>query len=126
MKNSFPKDPRFVQGRIKSVQYAVQGAWHLLRTEHSVMAQTALGVLFCGLGYALHITLNQWLAQIIVFGMVLAVESLNTALEKMADFVHPDFHPAIGTIKDMAAGAVFFAAMAALAVLGLIYIPYLL
>ena len=37
--------------------------------------------------------------------MVLVAEALNTAVEKIADFVHPDFHIKIGFIKDIAAGA---------------------
>jgi diacylglycerol kinase (ATP) len=53
----------------------------------------------------------------------LSIESLNTAVEKIADFIHPDFHEKIGFIKDIAAGAVMFAAMAAIAVGLLIYVP---
>jgi len=37
--------------------------------------------------------------------------------------VHPDFHNKIGYIKDVAAGAVFFAAIAAVIVGCIIYIP---
>jgi len=126
MESTFAKDTRFFQGRIKSVQYAIKGAWLLLRTEHSVMVQTCIGIGCCILGYWLQITSTQWMIQILTFGLVLGVESVNTAIEKIADFVHPDFHPAIGRIKDMAAGAVFFVAMASMIVLGFIYIPYLL
>jgi len=61
--------------------------------------------------------------QILAFGLVLSVESLNTAVEKVADFIHPEFHEKIGFIKDIAAGAVMFAALAAIAVGLLIYVP---
>ena len=61
--------------------------------------------------------------QILAFGLVLAVESLNTAVEKVADFIHPEFSNRIGLIKDIAAGAVFFAAIAAISVGLLIYVP---
>ena len=64
--------------------------------------------------------------QILAIGLVLAVEGLNTAVEKIADFIHPEFHEKIGFIKDIAAGAVFFAAMTAIAIGSLIYIPKLL
>jgi len=56
-------------------------------------------------------------------GLVLSIEGLNTAVEKIADFIHPNFHDKIGFIKDVAAGAVFFAAVAAIAVGLIIYIP---
>jgi diacylglycerol kinase (ATP) len=61
--------------------------------------------------------------QILAFGLVLGIESLNTAVEKIADFVHPDFHKRIGFIKDIAAGAVLFAAFSAIAIGLLIYVP---
>ena len=38
--------------------------------------------------------------------LVLAAELFNTALERLADHLHPEHHPAIGTAKDCAAGAV--------------------
>jgi len=41
--------------------------------------------------------------------IVLAVELLNTALEKLCDHVCPQHHPTIGTIKDMGSAAVMFA-----------------
>ncbi len=50
----------------------------------------------------------------------MSIEGLNTAAEEIADFVHPNFHAKIGLIKDIAAGAVFFAAV----IVGcIIYIP---
>jgi diacylglycerol kinase (ATP) len=53
----------------------------------------------------------------------MSVEGLNTAVEKVADFIHPEYHEKIGFIKDIAAGAVFFSALTAVAVGLLIYLP---
>ena len=77
--------------------------------------------------YAVYFGINrmEWMMQILVFGLVLGIEGLNTAVEKIADFVHPDFHQRIGFIKDIAAGAVFFAALTALVIGCIIYFPYL-
>jgi diacylglycerol kinase (ATP) len=63
--------------------------------------------------------------QILAIGLVLGIEGLNTAVEKIADFVHPDFHERIGFIKDIAAGAVFLAALTAITIGCIIYFPYL-
>lgn len=118
------QDHTFVTGRVKSVRYAVAGAWKLLTTEHSIMVQATLGVLLTFAGFYFHITKWEWLAQTLAIGLVLAIEGVNTAVEKIADFIHPNYHERIGFIKDIAAGAVFFAAMSALAVGGIIYVPY--
>ena len=64
--------------------------------------------------------------QLIVTAMVLVAEASNTAIEKMADFVHPDYHKKIGFIKDIAAGAPAFAALFAVIVATIIYVPKIL
>ena len=119
----FEKDNTFVKGRLKSMKFAAVGAYKLITTEHSVMVQSSLAVIMIVAGFYFHISREEWMIQILAFGLVLAVESLNTAVEKIADFIHPEYHSKIGFIKDIAAGAVMFAAMAAIAVGLLIYVP---
>jgi diacylglycerol kinase (ATP) len=119
----FEKDNSFLTGRLKSVGFAVKGAYKLITTEHSVMVQFSLAVIMVIAGFYFDIDRYEWIMQILAFGLVLGIESLNTAVEKMADFVHPEFHDKIGFIKDIAAGAVMFAALAAIAVGLLIYVP---
>lgn len=121
----FQKDTTFLKGRLKSVTYAYKGALKLISTEHSVMVQFSLGVIMTIAGFYFQITSTEWLFQILAIGLVLSVEGLNTAIEKIADFVHPNYHERIGFIKDIAAGAVFFAAMTAIAIGLTIYIPYI-
>lgn len=117
------QDKRFVSGRIKSVGFAVKGAFKLVTTEHSVMVQFSIMILMIFAGFYFHISREEWMLQILAFGLVLAIEGLNTAVEKIADFIHPEFHNKIGFIKDIAAGAVLFAAFSAIAVGALIYVP---
>jgi diacylglycerol kinase (ATP) len=119
----FEKDNTFFSGRLKSIGFAVKGAYKLITTEHSVMVQSSIAVVMIIAGFVLHISREEWMMQILAFGLVLGVESLNTAVEKVADFIHPEFHEKIGFIKDIAAGAVMFAATAAIAVGLLIYVP---
>ena len=58
--------------------------------------------------------------------MVLAAEGLNTGLELLADVVHPERHPQVGRMKDMAAGAVLIAAITAVGVGIMIFLPKLI
>ena len=117
------QDKRFVSGRIKSIGFAVKGAYKLVTTEHSVMVQFSLMILMIFAGFYFKISREEWMLQILAFGLVLGIEGLNTAVEKIADFIHPEFHNRIGFIKDIAAGAVLFAAFSAIAVGALIYVP---
>ncbi|MBP2281752.1 diacylglycerol kinase (ATP) [Flavobacterium sp. CG_23.5] len=119
----FQKDNSLLTGRLKSVTYAFKGAVKLITTEHSVMVQFSIGILMAVAGVYFGITKTEWLFQTFAIGLVMSIEGLNTAVEKMADFIHPNYHERIGFIKDIAAGAVFFAALTAIAIGLIIYIP---
>ena len=122
----FQKDNTFFTGRLKSMGFALKGAVKLITTEHSVMVQFSISVLLIFAGFYFHITATEWMIQTLAIGLVLSIEGLNTAVEKISDFIHPDFNEKIGFIKDIAAGAVFFAAMTAIAIGLIIYIPKIL
>ena len=113
----------FVKGRIKSLKFAVKGVWLLMTTEHSIMVQMAIAVLITFIGWWMDITKSEWIFQILAIGLVLVVESLNTCIEKHCDFVHPEHDNNIGFIKDIAAGAVSFAAVTAIIIGLFIYLP---
>jgi diacylglycerol kinase (ATP) len=119
----FERDKTFLTGRFKSMGVAFKGAIKLISTEHSVMVQSCLAVVMIIAGFYFEISHEEWLIQTLAIGLVLGIEGLNTAVEKVADFIHPEYHERIGFIKDIAAGAVFFAAMTAIAIGCIIYIP---
>ncbi len=112
--------------RVKSFKYAFGGIKMLVQHEHN--ARIHFVALFCVVvfGFVLQISINEWLAVIIVSGIVFISELFNTALERLADFVEPKHNSKIGLIKDYCAGAVLIAAIVAVAVGCIIFIPKLL
>lgn len=116
----------FIKGRINGFKYAGKGAWILVATEHSIIAQVIIAIIVTILGFLLNISTIEWMFQILAIGLILVAESLNTAIEKIADFIHPDRHPKIGELKDISAGAAFFAATAAIIIGLIIYVPKIL
>ena len=100
--------------------------WLLITTEHSIMVQMAIGLIVLFFGWRYRISATEWILQILAIGIVLVAESLNTAVEKICDFIHPDHHKRIGFIKDIAAGAVSFAAISAIIIGLIIYLPKML
>lgn len=113
----------YIGKRIRGGGYAIKGAFLLLKTEHSIQVQSGIGLIMIIAGWYFNLSPTEWMLQIFAIGFVLGTEGLNTAIEKLADFVHPDFHLKIGFIKDIAAGAVFFAAITAVIIGCIIYIP---
>lgn len=113
----------FLGKRLLGFKYAFRGAWMLLKNEASIQVQCLIVVVVTLAGFYFHLTPTEWILQLLAMGLVLSIEGLNTAIEEIANFVHPDFHHKIGYIKDVAAGAVFFAAIVAIIIGCLIYIP---
>lgn len=120
------ENPGFVIGRLKSVVYALKGAFKLIATEHSIQTQCIIAIIMTIAGFYFEISKTEWLFQTLAIGLVISIEGLNTAIEKTADFIHPDYHERIGFIKDIAAGAVLFAAFSAIIIGCIIYLPILL
>jgi diacylglycerol kinase (ATP) len=120
MKN--PND-NFFKGRIRSLTFAIRGAWLLISTEHSIMVQVGIAIIMTIVGFIMELSAIEWMFQLLAIGLVLVAESLNTGLEKLSDFVHPDYNDRIGFIKDISAGAATFAAIIAVIIGLIIYLP---
>jgi diacylglycerol kinase (ATP) len=65
----------------------------------------------------------EWIVQILTIAMILGVEGLNTAVEKIADYIQPEYDKKIGFIKDISAGAVMMISIAATIIGLIIYLP---
>ena len=113
----------FISGRLKSIGYASKGALLLLKTEASIKIQFIIALLVTAAGFYFDISMTEWILQILAIALVMSIEGINTAIEKISDFIHPEQHNKIGFIKDVSAGAVFIAAIAACIVGLIIYIP---
>ena len=113
----------FIKGRIKAIFFSIKGAFFLVKNEHSIQAQLFISICFVIAGFYFGISKTDWLFQVLAISLVLSTESLNTAIEKVADFIHPDYNKKIGLIKDISAGAVFFSVIFAIVTAILIYSP---
>lgn len=120
MKNS---NDGFVKGRLKSFKYAFKGVWLLVTTEDSIKAQVFVACIAVILGFIFNISSIEWILQLLAISSVLVAEAVNTVVEKIADFIHADYHEKIGLIKDIAAGAPCIAACFSLVIAAIIYIP---
>lgn len=117
------QDLGFVKGRVKGGLIAFKGAFIFVTTEHSARVQTVLAIFVIITSIYYKISTVEWMIQSLVIALVLSIEALNTAIEKLCDFVHDEYHEAIGFIKDIAAGGVWFAAMAGIVIELLIFLP---
>ncbi|MFK7811084.1 MAG: diacylglycerol kinase [Maribacter sp.] len=117
-----PKDS-FLVNRIKSVGFALRGALLLIRTEASIKVQVFIAIVMTAAGFYFEISNTEWILQILTIAMIMGAEGLNTAIEKVSDFVQPEFDKKIGFIKDVSAGAVMIISIAATIFGCIIYLP---
>jgi diacylglycerol kinase (ATP) len=121
------KEERFsLRRRLNGFRYAFRGACLLLRYEHNAWIQAAIGICTITGGFLLRISSMEWIGVILATGTVLAAEAFNSAIEKLSDVVSPEYSEAVRCIKDIAAGAVLFTAIAAALIGIIIFLPRLM
>lgn len=113
------------KARLKSFVYAWEGIVNFFRWEYN--AQIHLAITFLVLVLSVTLRINKWEAIAVIFSvaLVLVVEMINTAIEKTMNFISVEKHPQIKLIKDIAAGAVLIASIAAAIVGCIVFIPKL-
>ena len=115
----------FLSREAESFACAFRGIAALLKSEVHARIHLAATIAVIALGWWCEISRNEWLAVILAIGLVWVAEALNTAIEYVADLAHPDEHPEVKKLKDLAAAAVLFASIIALIVGLLVFCPRL-
>src|SRR3989440_3671248 len=112
-------------GRIRSVRHAIKGILRMIRCQHNAWVHAAATVVVLAAAFLLRISAADWCWIILAISIVWTAEALNTAFEFLADAASPAFHPLVREAKDVAAGAGLLTAIAAAAVGGIGFLPYL-
>jgi diacylglycerol kinase len=114
----------WIKKRIESFSHALNGLRLLFKETPNAAIHLAAAIIVIALGFVLGISAGEWLAIIIVIGVVFSMETMNTALERLSDYAcNKEIHPSIKKVKDLAATAVLIAAVTALAVGIIIFLP---
>lgn len=110
---------------VRSFGNALRGVFLVFKSEQSFRLQVLAAAAVCALGWYVHVSPLEWVVLIVLISAVLSLELINSVLERFADAFKPRLHPAVRDIKDMMAGVVLVASLAA-AVVGLfIFLPRL-
>jgi undecaprenol kinase/diacylglycerol kinase (ATP) len=106
--------------------FAFSGLRYFFRHEGNGRIQTVIGTITLVLSVLFRLSRMEWIVVLLCIGLVLSLEMLNSALEKLCDLVQPDLHPQIKIIKDVAAAAVLWACLISTAIGALIFLPKIL
>ena len=114
-----PKKPPIT----KSFGYAFEGIFTCIRNERNMKIHVAVTLLVIIAGFVLGLSITEWCICLGLFGLVMALELVNTAVEAVVDLVTAKRHPLAKIAKDTAAGAVLIAAIMAAVIGLLIFVP---
>jgi diacylglycerol kinase (ATP) len=117
--------PFRIHSRLKCIGFALEGIVTFFKTQHNAWIHCIAMIAVIILGFILKVTSVEWCMLIIAIALVMLTEMLNTAIEFLTDKVSPDYHPLAKKVKDVAAGAVLFAALAAVGIGCIVFLPKL-
>jgi diacylglycerol kinase len=98
---------------LRSFGFAFAGLVHLFRTQRNARVHVAVAAVACAAAAWAGIGRAEWAVLVLTIAGVLVLEALNTAIEAIVDLASPRYHPLAKAAKDVAAGMVLLAAIAA-------------
>ena len=106
-----------------SFKYAWQGIIQSYRGEQNLKIHTFFAILVIVFGFFLKIDYLEWIACLILIGLVLMAEFFNTAIEYVVDLASPSVHPLAKAAKDTASAGVLMMAIISAIVGLIIFVP---
>lgn len=108
---------------IKSFKYAFEGILTGIKEEQNMKIHITIMILVIIFGIMLKISTTEWIICITLFGLVISMELVNTAIENTVDLITKEKNQQAKIAKDVAAGAVLVSAIASTVVGLIIFIP---
>ena len=110
----------------KSFSYAFNGLRQMFFVERNFTIHVLTAIVTIVFGFLMRISTAEWMVIILCIVIVISLEIVNSAIEKLCDFIHPEEHEKIKIIKDISAAAVLIAALAAFVIGLVIFLPKIL
>ncbi|USK58841.1 diacylglycerol kinase family protein [Peribacillus asahii] len=111
---------------VKSFYFALRGIWEGVKTERNIRIHSMMTVVVILLGAYVSLNWIEWLFVLIAVTGTIALELVNSALERVVDLVTEEYHPLARQAKDMAAAAVLLYAVFSVIVGIVIFLPKLI
>lgn len=108
-----------------SFRHAFEGVAAAFKRERNMLLHFAMMALVTVMGFLFGLSEGEWLVCVVLFGLVIGMELVNTAVEAAVDLTMPRFDPRAKMAKDTAAGAVLAVSVAAAVAGAIIFLPKL-
>ena len=111
---------------LRSLGFALSGLGQLLKHERNFQLDVLAFICVCVAGIFFGITKLEWLVILLISALVIGLEAMNTAIEKLCDLYSTETNTNIKKIKDISAAAVLICAMVAVCIGVVIFLPYVM
>lgn len=108
---------------LKSIKVALEGLIDALRHERNFRIQIVVFIFVIVAGFLFQINKIEWIIVLICAAIVLSIEILNSAIEKLCNHVTPEIHPLIKKIKDFSGAAVLVGTIISVIIGVIIFLP---
>ena len=120
-------DKKFsISDRLQSFIFAFRGLGCVIRCQHNFIIHLVIAFIVVIAGLTCRLNAAEWCLIIFCISLVFSLEVINTAIEKLVDFISPGYQEQAGMVKDIAAAAVLIAALGSVIIGSIIFIPKLL
>lgn len=123
MKQTLPVKQKGIRKLFTSFSHAFHGIFYAFSAEQNMFIHVMVMCFVIVCGFFFQISLLEWLFCLVMFGLVLATELMNTAIESVVDLITKEYHPLAKVAKDTSAGAVFVFALTAVVGGCIIFLP---
>ena len=111
---------------IENIGFASAGIKYFFKNERNGKIQLVIALLVIFLSLVVNLSTVEWCIILGCIALVIALEMVNTSLERVCDMLSTEYHPMIKIIKDVAAGAVLWAVIFCASIGCIIFTPHLL
>ncbi len=109
--------------RLRSFKYAFKGLFYVVKTQTNMQIHLVIMMIVIFAGFYFKIDTVDWLFLILAIALVLVAEIVNTSIEEIVNFISPEYDAKAGLIKDLGAAFVLLAAIFAVVVGLIIFLP---
>ena len=108
---------------VESVGHALDGIEYTVDHERNFKIEILFAIIVTVTSFILKVSLMEWTILVLVIGMILALEMINTAIERCVDLVTKDYRELAKIAKDVSAGAVFVMSIFSVVIGIIIFLP---
>ncbi|MCP3030350.1 diacylglycerol kinase family protein [Halobacillus sp. A1] len=112
--------------KLIGLRHALRGIQQVFRKERNLKIHLIISVVVIFFAAFLDVSLMEWAVLFGIIALVISLEMINSSIERVMDYLAPEWHASVGEIKDIAAGAVLVAAISSIIIGCIIFLPKLM